>query len=843
MSDLFICFSGDSLDNKANIATISDDVEEARRINQAINLGNEIWRSYYTRVGGSVVEMAGDTGSVQVPVDAIPELKPIVDQYSEAIETRVSVGVGTKLSEANKALKVAKLRGGDRIIFFNDEMQKELDNAKEEKEYAVDKLAEGVAKSEEVEKITDPSSDLQTRISNRTRVETHGVKKSEPLNKGYMHNNAPQAPEQGQEDHEEAATVNNEIEEANENVIPVEKTHSMDGAEELYHAVAQAQQKKDDEESNTKEDNRSQIKNQVAGVLKLVQAQAPVIAQMKQAAPQTFDAVMQLVQSVIALGRELSTPGDMKKGEVLKKAIANIPPGKPINDSPFLDYSHVLPKGTKGLQLLVGGYTPGNYQAVLRHPTEGQVGQVVGLVSKKSGPPGTPTKQELEPHSSLNKEYHGKGLGTAMYEGLYAHAKANGINTVHGGMHTEAAHRVHQSLAKKHGFKIKNYEEPDEDLDYPHGHYAYTIKDELPADANIDNEIIGPGKGVHFVQEHKDKLPGGAADKMQPWQFAPEELQEGMSHEMEHTTDPSIAREIAMDHLTEDSQYYTHMKQVGMDKSELKKDISSIEPGKRYSSDVKGNPLYDYSHLIPEEHRHMGLAITVKADKDGGFMKATVHPKYESNKPLGEVVGLIDKGPTGTKDLEPHSELDPSLRGKGIGAALYESLYSHAKQNGVTNVVGGPHTAAAHKVHERLAAKHGFQITNAPTSNTGKKPAFYGNYSYALKAETPANEDDTLFGPGRGIVFRKEAKTEVEGDRDPSTGAVLDKGALAAHHETTLPVGSTNNGRIKVQHGPASGGKTSWKSVRAGMVQSQDGDSALFGANSHPTSSRNPSGK
>lgn len=62
--------------------------------------------------------------------------------------------------------------------------------------------------------------------------------------------------------------------------------------------------------------------------------------------------------------------------------------------------------------------------------------------------------------------------------------------------------------------------------------------------------------------KHKDKLPGGKADKKSPKDFDKDALAEGTKHEMEHTKDKSLAQEIAMDHLTEDSNYYEKLKQV-----------------------------------------------------------------------------------------------------------------------------------------------------------------------------------------------------------------------------------------------------------------------------------------
>ena len=64
------------------------------------------------------------------------------------------------------------------------------------------------------------------------------------------------------------------------------------------------------------------------------------------------------------------------------------------------------------------------------------------------------------------------------------------------------------------------------------------------------------------MAEHKDKIKGGLADKKKPSNFDAKSLKQGKKVESEHTEDKSIAQEIAMDHLTEDKQYYKKLKEV-----------------------------------------------------------------------------------------------------------------------------------------------------------------------------------------------------------------------------------------------------------------------------------------
>lgn len=72
-------------------------------------------------------------------------------------------------------------------------------------------------------------------------------------------------------------------------------------------------------------------------------------------------------------------------------------------------------------------------------------------------------------------------------------------------------------------------------------------------------------------------LPGGKGDKAEPSDFDPHELKMGIEVEMEHTKSRKIAREIAMDHLSEDPRYYTKLKKVHKEHAYMRSDMHSIE--------------------------------------------------------------------------------------------------------------------------------------------------------------------------------------------------------------------------------------------------------------------------
>jgi hypothetical protein len=63
----------------------------------------------------------------------------------------------------------------------------------------------------------------------------------------------------------------------------------------------------------------------------------------------------------------------------------------------------------------------------------------------------------------------------------------------------------------------------------------------------------------------KDKISGGLADNKTPKDFDKASLKKGIKVELEHTDDRQVAQEIAMDHLTEDPEYYDKLEKMEAD--------------------------------------------------------------------------------------------------------------------------------------------------------------------------------------------------------------------------------------------------------------------------------------
>jgi len=223
-----------------------------------------------------------------------------------------------------------------------------------------------------------------------------------------------------------------------------------------------------------------------------------------------------------------------------KMAIADLPPAKrqisrKVDGNLKMgvyDYAHLLPQewsdklGLKVHHIKAPsvGFNPFDgpqeHLVVHLHPKDDEdttIGRVEGILYKDGFRPDSPTV--LEPHASpLHDDYRNKGLGRAMYEAMYSHAYHKlRVRQVKGGRHTDSAHRVHQSLTKKHGLKLiggapLEYTVPDDQ--YPRKPYTYILKEEqkMTKAVRIPTVVRPPPSRHNVVLPAGSHKEGAAAD-------------------------------------------------------------------------------------------------------------------------------------------------------------------------------------------------------------------------------------------------------------------------------------------------------------------------------------------
>jgi hypothetical protein len=525
-SNLFIAWDGDRIGKLISHARMNDEPDELRRVASSIERGNQLWKSWAENHAGSVVSMGGDEGLVEVPPTALNDLPQIKSQYEECVTVTVSIGIGMKLSEAFKAVMAAKLRGRNKSVFFDKKVDAEIEKAqKEEPESEAKKIVdEYLSKAQAIHHVGQGggSSDYQVQEHSMNPE----IQQAQDL-EGFKH----QVPED----------INN--------------------FEAAFHQIAAEAEKKDQAFKASKSTDLNALKQKVAQSLQAIHQQLPQLAEIKQAAPETYAAVIGVVQGLIAMGRQLQSTDQQ-----LAKAIG-------VKRKAWTGGGLSIPAtGTPERQRWDQGYT----QAIANYFTEGKTHK---LKLVKFPMDKVDASHMLPAENDRTRLYHRMVRGGDKMPPGFGQVR-NGRLKV-----TDGMHRLY--VAKKN--KLPHYE-------------AYV---EAGRVAKSEEELLDPST-FDMRLSKADLMPGGLADSLRPEDFDPEQLAIGTQVESEHTDDPVLAREIAMDHLSESADYYKEysQKEENLEKDALQ-DKEELDPSEPvvYTKELDKGVLPEHIQSMRAHHK------------------------------------------------------------------------------------------------------------------------------------------------------------------------------------------------------------------------------------------------
>lgn len=202
------------------------------------------------------------------------------------------------------------------------------------------------------------------------------------------------------------------------------------------------------------------------------------------------------------------------------------------------------------------------------------------------------------------------------------------------------------------GTRLK-YKRDDREINAPNGTRGYRNMPHNPKGIAWAVKQY-KGFGGNWKKSAKDKIPGGLADKGAPKNLDPKQLAMGIEVEMEHTTDKAVAKEIALDHLTEDPNYYSKLQTIekhalSIDETRmLKQELqdatvvrelgSPVNPRVMVASGKQAADKYDHIDFKPPEAVANAAKKGLEYRKKQGADKAGLTPEEASKEGIGSGV-------------------------------------------------------------------------------------------------------------------------------------------------------------------------------------------------------------
>lgn len=146
-SQVYLAFDADSAGRKVGNAILDDNPNELLEVSKRIQHGNDLIFAWAKQFGGKCYSSGGDQGLFLIPEEAVHEIEQLRKDYQFAVGLTVSIGIGHTLSEAGKALLVAKFKGKDQTVTYDPSIEDEIAGAKQR--------VEAGSASEEERKLAD----------------------------------------------------------------------------------------------------------------------------------------------------------------------------------------------------------------------------------------------------------------------------------------------------------------------------------------------------------------------------------------------------------------------------------------------------------------------------------------------------------------------------------------------------------------------------------------------------------------------------------------------------------------------------------------------------------------
>lgn len=190
--------------------------------------------------------------------------------------------------------------------------------------------------------------------------------------------------------------------------------------------------------------------------------------------------------------------------------------------------------------------------------------------------------------------------------------------------------------------------------------------------------------------KHRDKLKGGKADKLKPSDFDKKQLAIGTQHEMEHTNNRATAKEIAMDHLAEDKNYYKKLKKL--EKSDPKSFVKNFKKSYDWKEVQVTVPSGDHAaaeQSIPEElinrlrNEAVGEVSKINFEKGILTLSKTAEGLYSGF--FQDIDGQI---------VDKYEPTTLEIIGKNL---VVKNLFAGLQANTVAQSVDSPKEAEPHK--------------------------------------------------------------------------------------------------------------------------------------------------
>lgn len=327
----YLAINGDNVGDSIGNAIATDNHEELSGITGKLKEAHGGIDEWVESVGGEIVTSSGDEGIYKLPAESLEESKieEIRQKYSELTGTTVTIGIGSSMSEASKALIYGKLNEKDQVVEYSQEMDDFISSHGEE-EQVVDEEVEEPIEDESIEHIEGDDQTPSTEIDPEKIEDIQGEEEvDEMAGEETLMEEGEEYEEDLNQDPEEKiqdvvgedldgdgdldtmpaqddplAEDQNKQETLHDDVLPEEEAPLEEAGEErqgaisdMIHANMEGEEEEQDDEG---------LKESIINSLMIFKQNKEMLEMSQQQNPELYNGIMSMLSSMIEMAKKLN---------------------------------------------------------------------------------------------------------------------------------------------------------------------------------------------------------------------------------------------------------------------------------------------------------------------------------------------------------------------------------------------------------------------------------------------------------------------------------------------------------------------------------------------------------
>lgn len=360
---IFLAINGDDVGSKIGSAIASDDRDNLLNTRAQVKEAQDMLNEWAAQFQAEELSSSGDEVLWSIDESAIEDLDNVQQQYQQISGHTVTIGYGSTMSEAIKALIYGKVNGKNQIVEYTPEIDAKLESPEEAREEIEEEGFEPENEEQVLDNPEDQMVDEREFIGESLDGEVEGELPEEAMEEAPAEMEESQLPldqkfiEQGNipGSSDEDVVFDGSEEDLNPEMKEEQNLEGPDGeaSDDMLVDMIHSHMEDEEVESPAEHENDEELKANIFNALQAFKTQKEALEASAQQNPEFYEATLAMLKAMIEMAKRqgIDAEGEMEVQDAQASAEEEMPPVEDLQEEEMVEKSeHTLKKAKEAVK-------------------------------------------------------------------------------------------------------------------------------------------------------------------------------------------------------------------------------------------------------------------------------------------------------------------------------------------------------------------------------------------------------------------------------------------------------------------------------------------------------------